>query len=143
MIFSAQTSRWQTVIADLSLILFLVAASALESGPAPLAKAAPAAALEEPIDIALTVWSDVPGAPTLGEWLAEQAADDSQRLSITVTYPAGGLESALARISAVRLQSGTAGADARILIAEGADISIQVRLVQDDAQMPSGPDIAS
>lgn len=134
MILSATSSRWQTVIADLSLILFLVAASALEDQPEELASvlAANAPMNAEPVDIALTIWSDAPGSVALGEWLAEQAPHDGQRLSITITYSAGRLAEAIARANETQQATGDAGADARIIIAEGQADRVQVRLVQDD-----------
>ena len=136
MILSATSSRWQTVIADLSLILFLVAASALEDQPdmpaIPGTPAANAATTAEPVDIALTIWSDGPDSVALGEWLAEQTPHDGERLSITITYSAGRLAEAIARASATRQATGDAGDDARIIIAEGLADRIQVRLVQDD-----------
>jgi len=142
MILSAATSRWQTVIADLSLILFLVAASALEEDASVPSAAAAQTAEDQAADIALTVWSDVPGAPSLPVWLAEQQADDSQRLSITVTYETGRLAAALARISTLQQESGNAAENARIEVRQGPVAQILVRLVQDDAAPATGPDIA-
>ena len=138
MIFSATNARWQTVIADLSLILFLVAASALDESPAPVAAATRAAepltsgATGETADISLTMWSPGPAAPPLAEWLAEQVPDESQRLAIIITYTKGGFDEALATASTLRAESGVAGSRARITIAEGDRTGTTVSLVQDD-----------
>jgi hypothetical protein len=119
--------RFLIVIADLSLILFLVCASALQkqaAEPAP-------APLETPV--MLSVWSDAAGGITLAQWLAQQPPDDSQRLSIEVRYRAGGLAAALARADVLRLSAGAAGSDARVLIAEGPADAALAQLVQDNA----------
>ena len=145
MIFASNNVRWQTVIADLSLILFLVTASALEENPGP-AKAAPAhpappmatgVPTGETADVSLTMWSPGVGAPPLDEWLAEQAPDESQRLAIAITYAKGGFDQALATAAALRTQSGAAGVRARITIYEGASPGALVSLVQDDP--PASP----
>jgi hypothetical protein len=152
MIFASTNTRWQTVIADLSLILFLVAASALDESPKPVAAAALDAAPSAPSastattsgpsgetsDIALTMWSPGPGAPSLAEWLAEQAPDESQRLAIAITYANGGFDEALGTASTLRAESGAAGIRARITIAEGDRTGALVSLVQDDPPEPEG-----
>ena len=127
MIAQPLSRRFLTVIADLSLILFLVCASALQKEPA---EAAPAP-LETPV--MLSVWSDASGGITLAEWLAQQLPDDGQRLSIEVRYRAGGLAAALARADGLRLLAGDAGADARVLIAEGPADAALAQLLQDNA----------
>lgn len=133
--------RFLTVVADLSLILFLVCASALQDGPTTPAAAAPPAPHETPV--MLGVWSDAPGGISLSQWLAEQQPDDSQRLSIEVSYQSGGVEAAFARADALRQSAGVAGADARVLIAEGPQDAVLAQLVQDDAPTPAiGPDVA-
>tara|TARA_A100001391_G_scaffold7621_8_gene5020 strand:+ start:34873 stop:35334 length:462 start_codon:yes stop_codon:yes gene_type:complete len=153
MIFSTTNARWQTVIADLALILFLVAASALDESPAPVAAAtvdtppgadsATAGTTSGPTgetsDISLTMWSPVPGAPSLADWLAEQAPDESQRLAIAITYTKGGFDEALVTASALRSESGTAGVRARITIAEGDRAGALVSLVQDDPPAAENP----
>lgn len=113
-------SGWQYVMTDLSMILFMIMAAAV--GDAPTSEpAAPRAvqpvkaptappALGEPI----AVWRSGPGAPPLGQWLAGQAADPRQRLTV--------IGSARAPAEAVQLAVG-AGRPARIVLepdAEGA-----------------------
>ncbi|WP_137681363.1 hypothetical protein [Aurantiacibacter suaedae] len=145
MIFSSTNARWQTVLADLSLILFLVAASALDESPAPVAAAtrAPregdAVDTGETADVSLTMWSPGPAAPPLAEWLAEQTPDESQRLAIVITYAKGGFDEALATASTLRAESGSEGSRARITIAEGDRSGTMVSLVQDDPPPASRP----
>lgn len=92
--------------------------------------------------VMMSIWSQAPGGPALSEWLAQQPADDSQRLSIEVTYTAGTLDAAFARAEALRLQAGPPGAKARVLIAEGPTNAAMAQLVQDMPQTATGPDIA-
>lgn len=89
-------SGWQTVLADLSLILFMVTASAVGQG---MAHDAPPPALPqvaEPLrGDPVAVWRPGPGGPALAEWLAQQGSDERQRLSIVVPYAPGGQAAAL------------------------------------------------
>ncbi len=130
MMIQPLSPRLLTVLTDLSLILFLVCASALQEAPAPPAAAAP---VPHETPVMLSVWSEVPGGPSLPQWLAQQPPDDGQRLSIEVTYRAGGVAAAFARADALRGSAGAAGANARVLIAEGARDAVLAQLVQDDA----------
>ncbi len=82
-------SGWQTVLADLSLILFMVTAAAVSEVPARTAPQPPAPitlpALGEPV----AVWRAASGGPGLTEWLASQPDDPRQRLTL-VAMPADG-----------------------------------------------------
>lgn len=102
-------SGWQTVLADLSLILFMVTATAVSDAPveAPT-PAAPAKlpALGEPV----AVWRSEPGGPDLARWLASQPTDPRQQLTL-VAAPADG---AAALAESVRLPR-----PARVLIEPG------------------------
>ena len=110
---------WQTMLADLSLILFMVSAAAMADGPAkpppPAPKPAPAAtapARAEP----LAVWRDAPGAPPLSAWLASQQADRRQQLTITLRYRPADLAAALEHGAALARSAGTAVGHARIIL---------------------------
>lgn len=111
-------SGWQTVLADLSLILFMVTASAISEGPA----AAPAPllpALGEPV----AVWRPGSGAPPLGAWLAATAPDPRLRLTIIAAPTAGAEALALAA---------SAGRPVRVLIEPGAS-GVAATLTYDQA----------
>lgn len=105
---------WQYALADLSMILFLVTASALarqDGAPAPPPAPRPpvaAAARPQPDVVALAdpvaVWRAGPGGPSLREWLAGQALDPRQRLTIVARYSNGRAQEAFAR--AERAMSG-------------------------------------
>jgi hypothetical protein len=76
-------SGWQTTLADLSLILFMVTGAALSQAPQqPQPAAAPRVetlpALAEPV----AVWRAGPDAPPLREWLANEGKDPGLRLTI-------------------------------------------------------------
>ena len=109
---------WQYALADLSLILFMVCAaalareqkahagwrppvgaaqSALPRTPSPVAPGqtppVQAVALAEPV----AIWRAGPGMPTLEQWLASQAIDPRQRLTIVAQYANGRARMAFAR----------------------------------------------
>ena len=73
-------SGWQTVLADLSLILFMITAAAASELPtAPPASPSPVLpALGEPV----AIWRAGPGAPSLRDWLASSGPDPRLRLTI-------------------------------------------------------------
>ena len=103
MIARAVGSGWQTILADLSLILFMVTAAALaNSSDGPIGndsdahpKAVKPAAPPPPILPVLraepvAVWRPAAGAPGLREWLAEVARDPRLRRTSTVHFANGG-----------------------------------------------------
>lgn len=140
---------WQTILADLALILFMICASALSvaEGPAPPAVRAQAAPLRapapppavQPVTPSLQaepvgVWRDGPGAPLLTQWLAEQAADPRLRLSIVVRYAAGpgGREAALDQAASLARSAGQRAASARLVVEPGALPGASVTLGYDE-----------
>lgn len=106
-------SGWQTVLADLSLILFMVTAAALSNVP-PAVPPPPLAppvlpALGEPV----AVWRSSPDGPALSAWLATQPQDPRQHLTL-VAAPVDGpalLDQAtrLPRPARVLIEPGLAG----------------------------------
>lgn len=138
---------WQTILADLSLILFMMTAAALANAPdgpmAPMAQAPAvrpqpkpqpqprptvAASLRgEPVG----VWSDGPGVPPLAEWLAQQGSDPRLQPTILVRHVRGAGRAALARAEALVEAAGPRGASARIVIEEGPADSASVLLAYD------------
>lgn len=69
---------WQTVLADLSLILFMVTATALADQPVPPAAPVRLPAEGEPV----AIWRATADGPSLSAWLAAQPADPRQRLTL-------------------------------------------------------------
>jgi hypothetical protein len=117
-------SGWQTLLADLSIILFMVTAAALSQSKDGTqakdggAKVPPrASARSEP----LAVYRTGPDAPPLGQWLAAQSPDSRQQLSIVAHYPPGKQQTALAEAGALLAQAGAAGMTARLVVEPGED----------------------
>ncbi|WP_159980415.1 MULTISPECIES: hypothetical protein [unclassified Novosphingobium] len=110
---------WQTSLADLSLILFMLSAASLQNRPAEQAKAdAHPSAQSEP----LAVYHAAADAPPLGVWLEQQAADPRQQLTITARYGAapGAREAALTQAARLLAEAGAQGRAARIVVEPGA-----------------------
>jgi len=107
-------SGWQTVLADLSLILFMATAAALSQAGGDDAVAVSSQA--EP----LALYRAGTGAPPLGAWLAAQSGDTRQALTIVVQYPPGGREAALAQARALATDADPSGLAVRIVVEPGA-----------------------
>ena len=122
---------WQTILADLALILFMMTAAALASAPdTPLLPKAPPPAPSvrgEPVG----VWREGPGMPRLADWLAQQARDPRLRVSILVRHLAGHEQTALAHAQALVTEAGTRGTSARIVIEPGREDAASVVLAYD------------
>ncbi len=95
---------WQTMLADLALILFMVTAAAMADAPdkpkapAAAAKPAPKPQANDPArSQPLAVWRDGDGAPDLAAWLAQEQPDPRLQLTITLRYPPAAQGQALAR----------------------------------------------
>lgn len=111
-------SGWQTVLADLSLILFMVMAAAVSQAPPEAADKVPV--LGEPV----AVWRAGADAPPLANWLAAAGADPQLRL--TIVAPAR--EAAAAQTLAER-----AGRPARIVLEAEAGGPVLATLTYDRA----------
>jgi hypothetical protein len=140
------SAGWQTILADLSLILFMVTAAALANAPdGPMAPITPPPGKAEPrhrpspsLHVAASpraepvgVWSDGPGVPPLAEWLEQQARDPRLRPTILVRHARGQARAALARAEALVTAAGPRGAAARIVIEEGSGDGANVLLAYD------------
>jgi hypothetical protein len=137
-------SGWQTVLADLSLILFMVTASAVAQadGIVVQADASPRA---EPLAFY------VPGkdAPTLRQWLAEQGGDGRQMLTIVASYRPGRRADALANAAALAGEMEGSDTPLRVVVEPGeggvhatlaydAPEATLARRLQNNAQQPQG-----
>ncbi|HKT85727.1 MAG TPA: hypothetical protein VJQ77_06560 [Novosphingobium sp.] len=119
---------WQTALADLSLILFMITAAAVSRQPARAGthqegggNAAAASATPSPQAEPLAVYVDAPGAPPLPEWLAQQTLDPRQQVTITARYGAesGAQERAIAAAARLLYKAGRAGRAARVVVEPG------------------------
>ncbi|MEO0032283.1 MAG: hypothetical protein RIS94_2041 [Pseudomonadota bacterium] len=140
MIARVPASSWQTILADLALILFLVTASALANAPdAPLgpdtspppARPAPKPAAPSPRAEPVGVWTDGPGAPPLAQWLAASAADPRLRVTIAVRYARDSRAAALARAARLGEAAGPRAATARMVVEPGSTDAASVALGYD------------
>ena len=118
-------SGWAYILADLSLILFMVTAAALASAEDAPKKPAAVAAVKatqplSPQGQPLALYRAAPGAPPLGQWLRDQAADARQQLTIVAQYRPGEQAAALQQASALAQDAGDAGMRARIVVEPGA-----------------------
>lgn len=118
-------SGWQTVLADLSLILFMTTAAAVSEAPAepPAAPQLRLPALGEPV----AVWRSGPGGPSLNAWLAGEPADSRLRLTL-VAAPSDG--------PAALAMAATATRPARVLIEPGLTSQPYATLTYDNGAMP-------
>ena len=136
MIARMASTGWQTILADLSLILFMVTASALANAPdGPLAPDDPRPAAAHPSPVAskpktapviaapqaepVGVWRSGVGAPPLAQWLKDVGTDPRLRLTITVHYAPGGRKAALAQALHLDTAAGARAANARMLVEPG------------------------
>ena len=110
---------WQTVLADLSLILFMVCASALSTAPA---RSGPAELPNPPQSSPpgpLAIYRADPGTPPLDRWLRDQTPDPRQRLTIVATYAGEGRAAAAEQADSLARVSEAAGFDPRVIIEPG------------------------
>lgn len=114
---------WQTLLADLSIILFMVTASALSTTPdakAPTLPPPPGTTPRSPRSEPLALYRADRGAPPLHEWLAGQSVDPRQQLTITAQYRPGAQATAMLQAEALVADAGAAGLSARIVVEPGA-----------------------
>lgn len=113
-----RVTGWQTTLADLSLILFMVTASAVTSSAVtPTGDAA--AHGPSPRGEPTAVYRPGPAAPPLGLWLSAQPPDPRQQLTITATYAPGTMARALAEARQLAEQAGALGDRTRIVVEPG------------------------
>jgi len=112
-------SGWQTVTADLALILFLVTAQASRETPAVPQQVEPVAtAISDSSGAGLAVFR--PGPETnLGQWLDMTMTDDRQGASVVVRYPSGQRDAAFRDGSALLEQIESKGSTARLVLEPG------------------------
>jgi hypothetical protein len=116
-------SGWQTVLADLSLILFMTTAATLAATPddetAGQARTVRTGQAPSPASEPVAIYRPAAGAPPLSQWLAEQSPDARQRLTIVGHYAPGGQAELLSRIAALANEAGTRLQGVRIVAEPG------------------------
>ncbi|GMM93545.1 hypothetical protein [Qipengyuania sp. MTN3-11] len=116
------TSGWQTITADLALILFLITAQAV-SEPEPeqkptLARSEPGAPVES--TGALAVHRPAIGED-MGEWLRSAAIDERQVATISIDYAPGERAVALREADRLLASAEAEAVDARLIVAPGPE----------------------
>ncbi len=101
---------WQVILADLSLILFIATATALDTH----SPSSPQVVHSQ------TVFSARMEGDDLAGWLASYAPDAREKLRITIRYRPGGLDAALARAASAVRTAGRAGQAASVTLEEDA-----------------------
>jgi hypothetical protein len=121
-------SGWQFLLADLSLILFMITAAALAQTQEASAeqqkvtlspRSGQDAVTLSPQGQPLAVYRAEPGAPPLARWLGGQSADARQQLTIVAQFRAGEQGAALEQAQALAREAGELGRKARIVIEPG------------------------
>lgn len=113
------TTGWQTITADLALILFLITAQAAvdpAERPAPVASEKPATAESTS---ALAVHYPARGED-ISEWLRDTMIDRRQVATISIEYAPGARAGAMAEGDRLLGQAETAGVGARLTVVPGA-----------------------
>ncbi|MDD3800076.1 MAG: hypothetical protein PHE36_12965 [Novosphingobium sp.] len=126
---------WLTTLADLAIILFMVTATDLSNAGPPAndpphmetgAEAAATIATAEPVAIFRPG-----GAVSLDTWLADQAADGRQRLTILVRHSGKSMEPAMAEGLKLMRQAEQAGQSPRLIVEEGEHPDVTAVLAYD------------
>ncbi|WP_260925007.1 hypothetical protein [Novosphingobium sp. 9] len=122
-------TNWQTSLADLSLVLFMIAAAAMgrhdkvkaHPVPPPPSVQTPAKPGKVERSEPVAVWVEAPGAPPLALWLKQQAPDLRQRLTVAASYGDGASTRAEALAEAARIAGAAdaAGYAPRIVVEPG------------------------
>lgn len=147
---------WQTLLADLALILFIVSASSLdkeymaERAGVELVDAGqegsggPEGTLVTQAQnaLSLSLWRNVAGSPPLGEWLDYQQQDPRMSLVITAQYAGEDRLSAWAAASDLAAQADAAGVPSRIEMRPGVAGRASVSL-EYDGGLGEGPEGSS
>lgn len=125
---------WQTIMADLSMILFMITASVLSNAPEDAPRRAPAPAVPvsaSPRAEPVSLWSEGADAPPLAAWLAQQPADPRVRVTVLVRYARKGRDAAMGHARALADAAGERGRSARVLVEPGATDGATVTLAYD------------
>lgn len=114
-------SGWQTVTADLALILFLITAQATRGAPEAQPQVEPPVAMTmvDADGAGLAIFR--PGPDTdLGQWLQATLTDDRQGATVVMRYPDGGRDEAFRSGSDLLAAIERQGLTARLLLEPGS-----------------------
>lgn len=128
---------WQTTMADLAMILFMVTAAGIHAQQQQKLQAqaattvVPSVLLPSAQGEPLAVYRAQPGALPLSEWLAEQSPDKRQYLTIVARYRPGQAADAARDALGLAQQAGAAGVSARIVLEPGESADLLATLAFD------------
>lgn len=129
---------WQTLMADLSIILFMVTAAALSQAGPGTAQGSKVMNGPSQRGEPIAVYRTGTGAPPLDEWLGAQPRDARQMLTVVSTYVPGKQAEALARAAALAQEATKRGVLTRVVVEPGVgdatatlayDLSIQTTAI--------------
>ena len=123
---------WQLILADLSLILFLVTLTALVSSSSDEAQSRGSEPYVAP---AQALFRQVEGGPGLSEWLAEQAADPRAALTIIARHGAGDRDAVWQEAEALAQSAEDKGVAVRVVITKGEASDVYASLAYDAPEL--------
>ena len=110
---------WQTLMADLSIILFMVTAAALSQAGPGKAQGSKTEFAPSQRGEPIAVYRSGNGAPRLAQWLDIQPPDERQMLTVVATYRPGKQADALARATALAQDAFARGVLTRVVVEPG------------------------
>jgi len=131
---------WQLILADLALILFLLALSALPVAEAEgeqrlantVARERDALGVIQPeVAPAQALFRPILGGPSLGAWLAAQGPDPRATLTIFAVHIRGGEAAAWQRAEALAAEARASGVAVRTIISAGTREEVYASLAYD------------
>lgn len=134
---------WQTLLADLALILFIVSASSLDKEYMAEREGLDPAGAQDIGDmqigvveaaqnaLSLSIWRNVANSPPLGEWLEYQNKDPRMSLVIAAEYADQDRDFAWAEAADLAAQADAAGVKSRIEMRPGDAGRVSVSLEYD------------
>ncbi|HSF12433.1 MAG TPA: hypothetical protein VLA50_05615 [Erythrobacter sp.] len=144
---SRSSHSWQLILADLALILFLLALSALPAAEAETGKklvearalsqeARRPAAFE--VAAAQALFRPVEGGPSLAEWLASQPRDPRATLTVFVRYPRNGEAVAWSTARSLAREAEASGVAVRTMVSAGDEAEVYASLGYDALVLGGG-----
>lgn len=129
---SMEGAKWQLILADLALILFLVSLSALATSSP---KAETRETIREPeIATAQAIYRSEEGGTSLREWLGSQVLDPRATLTIFARHRSADRTEIWARAEALADEARSTGARVRVVISPGEDSDIYASFAFDDLE---------
>lgn len=131
---SGGAKSWHIILADLALILFVLALTALAETTPQKTDDRPArnAGAKLQLDPAQALFRPVKGGPSLAQWLARQPADPRATLTIRAQYRAGRMGQAWENARRLAREAEASGRAIRIVITGGDTDAIYAVLGYDE-----------